>query len=236
MVCASTTRGFAHSLYSCRVCGRSQPISVEASEGDDELEKKQFSWWNYDRDVDTGAQTYANVEDAIEYVAAVCREQGPFDGVLGFSQGGMLASFVLERQRTSLAVVRAFATTTSACTQVNERTNNVDGDGGGGVNTDQSPERWPFAFAFGIFASAPQAVDPRFVTADLQLDIPSLHIIGETDTIVAPERCKQLAEDYVDPTVLLHPGGHYIPTNKDAKDALRDLFKRIQAAKQEQQQ
>lgn len=94
----------------------------------------------------------------------------------------------------------------------------------------ESPDQSPFAFSFGIFASAPQSVDPRFVNADTKLNVPSLHIIGETDTIVAPSRCMQLAEMFVDARVLLHPGGHYVPTNKDVKDALRELFREIDAA------
>ncbi|TYZ58057.1 hypothetical protein PybrP1_001288 [[Pythium] brassicae (nom. inval.)] len=157
-------------------------------------DRRQFSWWNYNVDEQTGARSYSNVEDAIEFVAKVCREQGPFDGVFGFSQGGMLASFVLQHQLKT-----------------------------------QDPS--PFAFSFGIFASAPQSVDPQFVNLSVKLSFPSLHIIGESDTVVAPERCMQLAETFVEPRVLLHPGGHYIPTNKDAKDALRALFQEIGAAK-----
>lgn len=75
---------------------------MQESEGSDDHEKKQFSWWNYHVDKDTGVQTYSDVEDAIDFVARICKEQGPFDGVFGFSQGGMLAAFVLQRQCTSL--------------------------------------------------------------------------------------------------------------------------------------
>ncbi|GAB9464687.1 hypothetical protein Gpo141_00002115 [Globisporangium polare] len=170
--------------------------SMQESEStDDDHEKKQFSWWNYHVDKDTGAQTYSEVEEAIDYVASICKEQGPFDGVFGFSQGGMLAAFVLQRQF-------------------------------------ESPENSPFAFSFGIFAAAPQSIDPRFGFSDIKLSVPSLHLIGETDTIVSPERCKKNAEGFVDPKVLLHAGGHYIPANKESKDAFRDFFKQLDAPKQ----
>lgn len=97
----------------------------------------------------------------------------------------------------------------------------------------ESPENSPFAFSFGIFAAAPQSIDPRFGTSEQhKLKLPSLHLIGETDTIVSPERCKQLAEGFVDPQVMLHAGGHYIPANKDSKDAFRDFFKQLNALKQ----
>lgn len=74
---------------------------MQESEGSDDHEKNQFSWWNYHVDKDTGVQTYSEVEEAIDYVANICKEQGPFDGVFGFSQGGMLAAFVLQRQCAS---------------------------------------------------------------------------------------------------------------------------------------
>lgn len=95
----------------------------------------------------------------------------------------------------------------------------------------ETQEPSSFAFSFGIFASAPQSIDPQFAQSRGKLSVPSLHIIGESDTIVAPERCVQLAETFVAPTVLLHPGGHYIPTNKDVKDALRAFFQEIDAVK-----
>lgn len=74
-------------------------LEGEGERDSGDQDKRQFSWWNYHVNEKTGERAYANVEDAIEFVATVCREQGPFDGVFGFSQGGMLASFVLQRQR-----------------------------------------------------------------------------------------------------------------------------------------
>lgn len=69
------------------------------SEQDDEQEKHQFSWWNYQVDEENGTHSYSHVEESLEYVANICREQGPFDGVFGFSQGGMMANLMLQRHR-----------------------------------------------------------------------------------------------------------------------------------------
>lgn len=65
---------------------------------------------------------------------------------------------------------------------------------------------------------------------DYKLAIPSLHVIGEADVIVAPERCKKLADGFVDAKVILHDGGHYIRTNKEVKDAIRELVKQLDGA------
>jgi hypothetical protein len=48
--------------------------------------------------------------------------------------------------------------------------------------------------------------------------------MGETDAVVNIERSRHLLEYYKNPQVFVHPGGHYIPTAKEAKDAMRLFF------------
>ena len=43
------------------------------------------------------APAYEGDEDAIEAISAAWRERGPYDGVLGFSQGAMLAAIITAR-------------------------------------------------------------------------------------------------------------------------------------------
>lgn len=93
--------------------------------------------------------------------------------------------------------------------------------------TDEKPEDWASTFQFGIFVSAPHSRDPNFGNADLKLEIPTLHLIGETDAVVVPESSKSLAAGFAEPNVFLHAGGHYIPTSKEPKDAFRDFFKHL---------
>ncbi|DAZ99953.1 TPA: hypothetical protein N0F65_008760 [Lagenidium giganteum] len=153
-----------------------------------EEESRQFSWWNYHIDDETGAHTYTNVHESIDYLVNVCREQGPFDGIFGFSQGGMMALALLQLQQTK-------------------------------------PTEYPFDFKFGIFVAAGASLDPEYVFSTDKIDMPSLHVIGKTDAVVAPARSEALVEFFVSPTVFTHDGGHYIPANKDPKDAFRAFFK-----------
>lgn len=92
---------------------------------------------------------------------------------------------------------------------------------------DEKPDEWASTFQFGIFVSAPQSRDPNVGNPELKLEIPTLHVIGKTDAVVAPESSKSLAAGFVDPNVFLHAGGHYIPTSKEPKDAFRDFFKQL---------
>lgn len=156
----------------------------------------QYAWWTFEMDEETGHHKYSHVEEAVEYVAKIWREQGPFDGVYGFSMGGMLATLLLQQQ------------------------------------LEKPTEENPFAFKFGIFFSAAtNSMDPRYPVPTSKINIPTLHVMGETDAVVILSRSQELANLYAEPVVYHHPGGHYIPTNKDAKDVMRDFVKKQIAAR-----
>lgn len=67
---------------------------------------RQFSWWNFRIDEQTGTHRYTLLEEAVDYIGAFVRKEGPFDGVFGFSQGGMMAHMLLQRQRTCRSLAR----------------------------------------------------------------------------------------------------------------------------------
>ncbi|CCI44819.1 unnamed protein product [Albugo candida] len=71
--------------------------SFRVCEGDD-IVAKQFSWWDFHIDEQTGKHIYSRVNETIDYISKLCTEQGPFEGILGFSQGGMLAMMLLQLQ------------------------------------------------------------------------------------------------------------------------------------------
>lgn len=201
--------------------------SEEAGAGDVAIpeegaqQQQQLSWFGFHVDEQTSKVTLSLVDEGIAYIARIVREQGPFDGVFGFSQGGTIASLVFQHQRTFFLIPWTICVMRSAnwrwwysmCACIN--------------NTDEKPEDWASTFQFGIFVSAPQSRDPNVGNPELRLEIPTLHMIGETDAVVAPESSKSLAAGFVEPKVFLHPGGHYIPTSKEPKDAFRDFFKQL---------
>ncbi|RLN10771.1 hypothetical protein BBJ28_00010995 [Nothophytophthora sp. Chile5] len=164
---------------------------------------KQLKWWDFERDEDTGEYTLGRVDESLGYVADFVKNEGPFDGIFGFSQGGTMASMILQRQsiRTLLVVLDPSL-----------------------VSSPKSP----FAFRFGIFVSAAGCGDPQYAS-DQKVDLPSLHIMGETDAVVAVAKSRALLDFFVAPKVFVHAGGHYIPTNKEPKDAMREFVKQLQA-------
>lgn len=77
-------------------------IRTDSVQADEDV--RQFSWWNFQIDEQTGAHRYTLLNEAVDYISEFVRKEGPFDGVFGFSQGGMMASMLLQRQRTSLSL------------------------------------------------------------------------------------------------------------------------------------
>ncbi|OWZ22382.1 Serine hydrolase (FSH1) [Phytophthora megakarya] len=173
-----------------------EPTSEEHANNEETGENvKQLKWCDFTRDEETGQFLLQRVEESIEYVANFVKKEGPFDGIFGFSQGGTIASLILQRQVTA--------------------------------------EESPFAFWFAIFVAAGACSDPKYAN-DVKIDLPSLHLIGETDAVVENERSLVLKDQFIDAKLLMHPGGHYIPTNKDPKDAFRAFFKELQEVDEKQ--
>jgi hypothetical protein len=53
---------------------------------------------------------------------------------------------------------------------------------------------------------------------DLQIDLPSLHVIGTGDRVIpCPMSEKIVNECFKNAEILRHDGGHFIPTTSEAK-------------------
>ena len=100
--------------------------------------------------------------------------------------------------------------------------------------TSVSTSATPFAFRFAFFVSAGACSDPTYAS-NVQVDLPSLHVIGESDAVVNNERSLALKGLFTHAKLLLHPGGHYIPTNKGPKDAFRAFFNDLHDARETKQ-
>jgi len=174
-----------------------------------------FSWWLAERDSE-GAWMYEGVDAALaclgEADAAERRATGAgFAGVLGFSQGGALAS---------LCVALA----------ENARSGGEAGKDRSGVGAWPPPPPLP-DIRFAIFAGGfpYRAATPSYerVFRDLvPLRLPSAHAIGERDKIVKPETSACLHDlfaDNADCVELHHRGGHIVPSDHNSIEAL-DLF------------
>lgn len=67
------------------------------------FEGPYFEWWNAHKSQD-GSWSYDNWDKSLSFIQDVCRLHGPFDGVIGFSQGGAAAALLVAMQRSGLAL------------------------------------------------------------------------------------------------------------------------------------
>jgi len=126
---------------------------------------------------------------------------GPFDGVLGFSQGAALTG-LLVGLRAPVAGV-----------------------------TDERPLRFDFAIMIGGFASNDQELARLYDRRDAY-ELPSLHVLGRSDSIVPPDDSRRLAGRFRAPEVVEHAGGHVIPDSPDVIARVRSFLeaRRVQGA------
>jgi hypothetical protein len=178
----------------------------------DKENPEAFSWWR--RKGDFEPYVYAGMEEGLAKIAEVLQEDGPFDGVLGFSQGGaaagMVASLLEDGRRQAFESAQ----------------------GKGGMRYPDSFTRdsgfieeavhppLKFAVSYSGFGASTHELYQAFYVPKIQT--PMLHFLGSVDTVVSEERSLRLVDACVDgrgkeggcQRVVYHPGGHFLPSSQ----------------------
>jgi uncharacterized protein (DUF924 family)/Ran GTPase-activating protein (RanGAP) involved in mRNA processing and transport/predicted esterase len=84
-------------------------------------------------------------------------------------------------------------------------------------------------FAICISGFPSRAPEHRILTAAGSIDLPSLHVFGEADTHVAPDRTRALAGCFRDAEIRAHAGGHFTPQHWPLEDIRRFLLRFVEA-------
>lgn len=157
---------------------------------------------------------YTGLQDGLSRVAPTIRDDGPFDGVIGFSQGACAAAMVA----SLLEPGRQKAFVSAATSQDVERVEpfpesfhvfHADGDAG-------SQGQLKFAIIYSGF----MAPGPRYSGFyDPPIKTPTLHFLGTLDGVVEEARSRALIERCVGARVAVHPGGHFLPSQRPWLDA-----------------
>lgn len=182
------------------------PTSSEAKEGGEEEETDAWAWWR--RKGEGEPYVYEGIELGFEKLASVLKTEGPFDGVIGFSQGGamagMLASLLEPGRR------KAFEALCEKGGMAYPKSFKADT---GSVEETIHP---PLKFAVSYSGFAPRGVDLYRGFYEPKITTPTLHFIGTLDTVVEEARSLALAErcEKSEERVVYHPGGHFLTTQK----------------------
>eukprot|EP00970_Alexandrium_tamarense_P017978 scaffold13000_cov193-Alexandrium_tamarense.AAC.12 len=168
------------------------PIVLEDEcANDDDMSLAPRSWWLRS---DDGKHTL--VDEALDYVIQHT-DTDSYDAILGFSQGGTLA--------TALSLSGAFPNIRAVIT----------------AGAPYIPEAFEVAASYSSNLDNPNKVG---------YDTPKLHLVGETDALVAVESTRQLCEHGGNGSLIVHDQGHLFPTRsarvQEILDFLTDAFSR----------
>jgi hypothetical protein len=144
---------------------------------------------------------YEGLELGLDKIADVLKAEGPFDGVVGFSQGGACAGMIaslLEPGRES-----AF-------------------EKSGGMEYPKSFKdihHPPMKFAVSYSGFAATGENPYKAFYEPKISTRMLHFLGSQDVVVDEKRSLALVEACThreEKYVVYHPGGHFLPSTQKA--------------------
>ncbi len=146
------------------------------------------------------------MQDGLRTIADAIRAAGGIDGVVGFSQGGAAAPLVaslLEPSRPSaFAEAEAKGAMPFPASFIELR-------------EEQAPLM--FAVSYSAFLAPSSLYTPFYQP---KISTPTLHFVGTLDSVVEESRSLALVEACVEPKVVYHPGGHFVPIGKEMVGAL----------------
>jgi predicted esterase len=180
-----------------------QPTSGEAPGDGGGAESEMDAWAWFRKEEATG--NYRLLREGFESLARCIRNEagGHVDGVVGFSQGGAVAAMLASVLEHVGAGGQQRQPPTSDDTYDWSWVPALRGANGG--------KALRFAVVYSGFFAPPPALawlyEPKIRT-------PTLQFIGSLDTVVEEGRSRGLEERSENPVMVVHPGGHYVPVNK----------------------
>jgi len=183
--------------------GYATPSNQDSVEDDTEY----FAWWRRTEP----SKAYHGMDEGLAQIADTIRKEGPFDGAIGFSQGGavtgIIASLLEPGRREGLEAARAIDS------QKAEYPGSFVQDDG---NMIQEPLR--FAIVYSGFAAPMEYYSAYY---EPKITTPVLHFLGSLDTLVDEQRSRVLVDvcEGGAERVVIHPGGHFVPNQKVWLDA-----------------
>jgi predicted esterase len=183
-----------------------------ASDPDD---TEAYGWWR--RSDTSDPPEYTGLENGLDTVAQILESEGPFDGVIGFSQGAALAAMtasLLEGNSRKQSFSEAQAKSTFAISFPS-------------AFDSLSHAPLKFCVAYSGFIAPGERYRAFYEMPTIQT--PVCHFIGSLDSVVEEKRTQALVDASGGPDktqVVVHPGGHFVPTGKQYLDLLVSFIQR----------
>lgn len=204
---------------------RASHVPGSEANAEDDTEIEAYGWWRRSSTVEP--PEYMGFDEGLDFVANILKQEGPFDGVIGFSQGAAMAvmiSSLLEGESRREAFKKA---------------------------EDSSNLAIPFPSSFAGLSYPPMkfcvtysgfiAPGERYAAFYHPcVNTPTCQFIGSLDTVVEESRAEALIEatggrDRAN--IIVHPGGHFVPNSRQYIDSLAAFVKaKVTESEQKSQQ
>ena len=192
------------------------------------------AWWR--RSTTAEPPVYLGLDTGLESIARILSTDGPFDGVIGFSQGAACAAIVaslLEPDRRAAFDYFSDPKHASTYRTTNCSATTIPSESAGATPIAGIP--FPAAFEgvsgvhpqlkFAVCYSGFRAPGPRYRAFYERpaIGTPVLHVLGSLDAVVEEGRSRMLiaaceGDAEGEGRVLVHPGGHFLPSQRKYLD------------------
>ncbi|GJN93490.1 hypothetical protein Rhopal_006547-T1 [Rhodotorula paludigena] len=212
-------------------------------------EEEYLGWWRRDY-THSFKGDYEAFEFALRAFRNFVQEHGPFDAVIGFSQGGnALVHFLPLLEKPWLHPITSglshiYSPRTSISASSDDSTTSVSS--AMSVSSSSPPlspaateffgrsrqssigeeDVWPLRpFKCVVLVGAYGPADPLMDTwFDTPVTVPTLCYIGKNDAWIPPNHQVDTAAKFVNSKILWHIGGHFIPQAHEYHVAMRDFI------------
>ncbi|KAL1959564.1 hypothetical protein VTO42DRAFT_1599 [Malbranchea cinnamomea] len=200
-----------------------------------------YAWWRRSNTADP--PVYLGLDTGLEAIARILTDEGPFDGVIGFSQGAACAAMVaslLEPGRREAFEYFSDPVNANTYRTTNASTTQIPAESAGPTPIAGIPFPAVFSnvshppFRFVVCYSGFRAPGPRYRAfyERPQITTPVMHVIGSLDGIVDESRTRALmaaceGDPEADGRVIIHPGGHFLPSQRQYLDGVVSFIQRV---------
>jgi Serine hydrolase (FSH1) len=185
-------------------------VDTSASNPDD---IEAYGWWR--RSNTSDPPEYLGLDTGLQKVADIMSADGPFDGVIGFSQGAALAAMI--------SSLLEGTTRRNAFLQVQKKSSQAIPYPSSFESLQHPPLKFCVPYCGFI---APGERYEAFYNPSIKT--PSCHFIGSLDSVVEESRTQALIDAFGGVghvQVVAHPGGHFVPSGKQYLDIVAQFIK-----------
>ncbi|EGD76602.1 hypothetical protein PTSG_07719 [Salpingoeca rosetta] len=174
--------------------------------------------------------SYVGLQESIARVQEVIAEQGPFDGMLAFSQGAQFLAILCAQAQLARARGEVPAIDPKFAIFISGEATMLPIDAQN-ANTDHEELFGPTSMGG---QSGDASAEGEQAGPPLVVHVPTMHIMGTTDQVIPVALSQELATThFAEPVQVVHEGGHFVPwpkANTPQRDAILRFFAQRVAA------